>query len=454
MVIWIWIAFIIVVLGFLALDLGVFNRTPHVISTTEALIWTALWVVLALSFNVLIFKMYNHHWLGIGLDVGHPLDGKEAALLFFTGYLVEKSLSLDNIFVIAVIFNYFNVPLMYQHRVLFWGILGALVLRGVMIALGVALIQTFYWINYVFGGILLLTAVKMLLAGDQKLEPERNPLVKLARRLYPVSPQYEGKKFFTHIDGRRAVTPLLLVLLVVESTDLLFAVDSIPAIFAITTDPFIVFTSNVFAILGLRSLYFALAAIIEKFRYLKASLVFVLAFVGVKMILAHHHPIPVPISLSVIIGTLVVGIGASVLASHRDTAPYVKPILDQVGFMADITVKQIRRAVVFLIGATVVLVGIVMIVTPGPAMVFIPAGLAILATEFVWARRLFRKLKEQTKAAAKSLGIPDRMIPGEDKTEKQDGHADAANGATPVSDDAATKTPPAENAPNAPEDRK
>ncbi|MBX3394420.1 MAG: TerC/Alx family metal homeostasis membrane protein [Phycisphaerae bacterium] len=419
MTIWIWIAFIVLIIGFLALDLGVFNKTAHVISTNEALIWTALWVVLSLAFNVLIYEMYEQDWLGISSLDGTVESGKDAALEFFTGYLVEKSLSLDNIFVIAVIFSFFKVPAIHQHRVLFWGILGALVLRGLMIGLGTALVQSFAWINYVFGGILILTAVKMLLVGDEQVEPEKNPLVRLARRLFPISPGYEGHRFFTHIDGKRAITPLFLVLLVVESTDLLFAVDSIPAIFAVTNDPFIVFTSNVFAILGLRSLYFALSGIMDKFKYLKASLVFILAFVGVKMLLAHHHPIPIPFSLGVIVATLFVGVVASMLASHQATAP----IIQQAAVVADATRKQIRRALIFLLGATVVLIGIAMIVLPGPAVVVIPAGLAILGTEFVWARRLFAKLKDASKRVTDSVGLTGSNSPkaSDDSREKTGG---------------------------------
>ncbi len=319
--IWIWLGFIIFIVGLLALDLGVFHKRDHVIGTREALAWTAFWIFLALLFNVFIFYGYQHHWLGLGTAIGHPLEGKDAALQYFTGYVIEKSLSLDNIFVIALIFNYFAVPPQYQHRVLFWGILGALVLRGAMIAAGAALIHRFDWMIYVFGGILILTAIKLLLSGEAQVEPERNPLVKLARRWYPVSNHYDGHHFFTHVDGKRAVTPLFLVLLVVESTDVLFAVDSIPAIFAITKDPFLVFTSNAFAILGLRSLYFALAAIMDKFRYLRISLVFVLAYVGVKMILSHHYPIPTPVSLAMIATMLGMGIGASVWAAKREGGP-------------------------------------------------------------------------------------------------------------------------------------
>lgn len=317
---WLWIGFILLILGLLALDLGVMHRRPHVIGTREALLWTTFWIVLALLFNVAVYYIYEHHWLGIGLSIREPMSGSEAALKYFTGYVVEKSLSLDNIFVFALIFKYFAVPLIHQHRVLFWGIIGALVLRGVMIALGVALIHRFNWIIYVFGALLILTALKMLLTREDKIEPDKNPLVRLARRFYPVTSDYQEQKFFTRIDGARAITPLFLVLLVVESTDVMFAVDSIPAIFAITTDPFIVFTSNVFAILGLRALYFALASVIDKFRYLKVSLMLVLVYVGVKMILSHHYPIPTGISLGVIVGILATGIVSSILVSSSATA--------------------------------------------------------------------------------------------------------------------------------------
>ncbi|HNQ23470.1 MAG TPA: TerC family protein [Phycisphaerae bacterium] len=317
MTILLWIGFIVFVLLMLAIDLGIFNRQAHVISAREALAWTVVWIVCALLFNVLVYYLYTHHWLGIGKDIGHELSGSEAAVQFFTGYVIEKSLSLDNIFVIALIFAYFQIPRMYQHRVLMWGVLGALVLRGVMIGAGVALIRRFEWIIYVFGVLLLATAVKMLMAQRENIEPDRNPLIRLARRFYPVTPELQGQKFFVRMDGRRAITPLFLVLLMVESTDVLFAVDSIPAIFAITRDPFLVFTSNVFAILGLRSLYFALASLLDKFRYLKTSLVFILAFVGVKMLLSHHHPIPTAFSLSVIAAALLVGVAASVIAARR-----------------------------------------------------------------------------------------------------------------------------------------
>lgn len=316
--IWIWLGFIALVFTALAIDLGILNRKAHVITTREALRWTGVWVTCALLFNVAIYFIYEHHLLGIGKTGTALLSGHDAALQFFTGWLVEYSLSLDNIFVIAVIFNYFGVAREHQHRVLFWGILGAMIMRGAMIAAGTALIHRFEWVIYVFGVLLLLTAAKMLRAGDEEVDPERNPLVKLARKIYPVTPYFEGEKFFTRLDGKRAITPMFLVLLVVESTDVLFAVDSIPAIFAVTRDPFLVFTSNVFAILGLRSLFFALAGLMAQFRYLRFSLVFLLAFIGVKMLVSHHYPIPTQVSLAVIFGILLIGVLASLAATRSE----------------------------------------------------------------------------------------------------------------------------------------
>jgi tellurite resistance protein TerC len=403
MTIWLWIGFLALVLAMLALDLGVFHRRSRVIGISEAAVWTTVWVITALLFNAGVHHLYHHHVFGIGLEIGHALTGGQAALQFFTGYVIEKSLSLDNILVIALIFTYFRVPAQYQHRVLFWGILGAIVLRGVMIGGGAALIARFAWMTYAFGVLLILTAAKMLIARHDNLEPNRNPLVRLARRLYPVSLEFAGDRFFTRLDGRRAITPLLLVLLVVESSDLLFAVDSIPAIFAVTHDPFLVFTSNVFAILGLRSLYFVLAGVMDKFRYLKASLVVVLAFVGIKMLLAHHYPIPTLASLGVVSGILSIGALASILVGHRDRVPLVSPLADELESLVESSRKQFRRVIVVLLGASVLLAGLAMIVLPGPAVLFIPAGLAILGTEFLWARQLLAKLRS---SGARFLGKP------------------------------------------------
>jgi tellurite resistance protein TerC len=341
-----WVGFVALIFALMALDLGVLNRKDHVIGAREALLWTLFWIVLSLVFNVVVYFMYNGHWLGIGIYEGTEalfelpkgiqvpaldragdvsisirISGSVAALEFLTGYLVEKSLSLDNIFVIALIFRYFNIPMNLQHRVLFWGIVGALLLRGAMIGAGVALIQKFSWAIYVFGGFLILTAIKVLVSPEVEPDLENKRIVRVARRLFPVSTELDGNRFFTRLDGRRAITPLFLVLLIVESTDVLFAVDSIPAIFAVTRDPFIVFTSNIFAILGLRSLYFALAQLLHKFHYLQLSLVVILAYVGVKMLLSHHYPIPAWISLSVIAGVLLVGVLASVVRAPARPSP-------------------------------------------------------------------------------------------------------------------------------------
>jgi tellurite resistance protein TerC len=314
-----WVVFIALVLVLLALDLGVLRRKESAPTVRDALIWTAFYVTLAMSFALVVYVLYDRHWLGFGLS-GEVTTGSQAALKYLTGYIVEESLSVDNIFVMALIFSYFSVPLTLQHRVLFWGILGAIILRGTMIGLGAALVAKFSWMNYVFGTLLLVTAVRLLGASEDKLDPESNFLLRLLRRIFPVTSEFEGRRFFTMLAGRRAATPLLVTLLVVESTDVLFAVDSIPAIFAITADPFLVFTSNIFAIMGLRALYFALAGVLDMFRFLKTSLVFLLAFIGVKMLLHAHVEISTPISLAVVAGILSVGVAASVIASRRESS--------------------------------------------------------------------------------------------------------------------------------------
>jgi tellurite resistance protein TerC len=320
MAIFVWLGFVILILALLALDLGVFHRRDHVIGLRESLKWSLFYIGLALAFNVLIYFLYEHHWLGFGNMPAFPLSGREAALQFLTGYLIEKSLSLDNIFVISLIFTYFGVPLQYQHRVLFWGIMGALILRGLMIGLGAALLHRFEWIIYVFGGILLITAVRMLLTRHEEIHPDRNPMVRLARRFFPVTSHLDGHNFFTRVDGQKAATPLLLALILVENSDLIFAVDSIPAIFAVTRDPFLVFTSNIFAILGLRALYFVLAGLADRFRYLRYSIVLLLAYVGVKMLLSEVRPIPNLVSLAVIAFLIGAGIVGSLVVSAHERA--------------------------------------------------------------------------------------------------------------------------------------
>jgi tellurite resistance protein TerC len=290
-----WIAFNVFVLGMLAVDLGVFHRKAHAVSIKEATTWSLIWVSLAMVFNLGIYFTW----------------GQERALEFLTGYLIEKSLSVDNLFVFLMIFRYFNTPSQYQHRVLFWGILGALILRAFFIATGSALLSNFHWMIYVFGGFLVVTGIKMYLQGDQKIEPEKNPVVRLFERWVPITKEYEGQSFFIRRNGKTYATLLMLVLVVVETTDVIFAVDSIPAIFAITQDPFMVYTSNVFAILGLRALYFMLAGVMEMFVYLKVGLSFVLCFVGAKMLLVDVYKLPVTGSLGVIGLILVLSVIAS-----------------------------------------------------------------------------------------------------------------------------------------------
>lgn len=309
----VWAGFVGFILLMLALDLGVFNRTPKEVHFKEALAWLCVWVGLAAAFNVLLYFAYQGQWFGIGTAAGSALTPKDAAMEFLTGYLVELSLSIDNIFVIAVIFKFFSVPGAYQHRVLFWGILGAIVLRGVMILLGAALIKRFDWIIYVFGAFLVITAVKMFFAKEEEAHPEKNVVMRLTRRFLPVSDRYDGSKFLTVIGGKRFVTPLFVCLVLIETTDLIFAFDSIPAIFGITRDPFIVFTSNMFAILGLRTMYFGLSGLLAKFRYLSKALVFVLAFVGVKMLIHEWVHISNGTSLAVVLGMLGTGIALSLL---------------------------------------------------------------------------------------------------------------------------------------------
>lgn len=302
---WFWIGFNLFVLAMLALDLGVFHRRAHVVSLREAITWTVVWISLAMIFN-----------LGLWY-----LAGPQKALEFFTGYLIEYSLSVDNIFVFALLFSYFAVPAKYQHRVLFWGILGALVMRAVMIIAGTLLIAKFAWIIYVFGGFLILTGIKMIVKKEEEIHPENNPVVRWFKRLMPVTAGYREDKFFVRENGVWMATPLFVVLLLVEVSDLIFAVDSIPAIFAVTTDPFIVYTSNVFAILGLRSLYFALSGVMDKFHYLKVGLGVVLTFVGVKMLLAHTAwKIDTLVSLGVIVLILAAAVVMSLLRPKQPEA--------------------------------------------------------------------------------------------------------------------------------------
>lgn len=295
--IYLWVGFNVFVLIMLALDLGVFHRKTHEVNIKEALIWSFVWFALAMAFNY-----------GVYLYMG-----KVKALEFLTGYVLEKSLSVDNIFVFILVFTFFKVPSLYQHKILFWGILGALVMRIILIFAGVALLTKFHWLIYVFGAFLIFTGIKMLLQKDQHIEPEKNILVRLFKKVYPVTNEYHQDKFFVKQNGKNFATPMFVVLLVIEFTDLVFAVDSIPAILAITNDSFIVYTSNVFAILGLRSLYFALSGVMKYFRFLKIGLSVILVFVGTKMCIVDFYKFPILLSLGIIISILVISVAVSLI---------------------------------------------------------------------------------------------------------------------------------------------
>lgn len=301
---WPWIGFNAFVLALLTLDLGIFHRKSHAVSLKEAALWSVIWITLAMLFNAGIYLF----------------KGSDTAIQFFTGYLIEKSLSVDNIFIFVLLFSTFQVPAAYQHRVLFWGILGALIMRGILIAVGVVLLEQVHWIIYLFGAFLIFTGIKMLVQKETEVHLEKNPLLKLARRWLPLTDTYVEARFIVRRAGQWMVTPLLLALLVIESTDLLFAVDSIPAVFAVTRDPFIVYTSNVFAVLGLRSLYFLFAGVIDKFHYLKLALAVLLCYVGTKMVLTDLYYIPTLLSLAIIVGVLAIAVAASLVRSRRLTA--------------------------------------------------------------------------------------------------------------------------------------
>ena len=316
----VWGGFIVLFLTLLFLDLAVLHRESEELSVPQALFWTAVWICVAACFSFVIYGLYEHQWFGFVPDDDGPARGADAVLQYVTGYLLEWSLSVDNIFVMAVIFNFLRIPAAFQYRVLFWGIVGAIVLRGMMIGAGTALLDAFDWMFYVFGATLIVSALRMLREDDQETPRDLSNSfpARLLRRFIPVTDEIHGSKFLVRLGGRMHATPLLLALVMVELTDVVFAVDSIPAILAVTQDPFLVFTSNAFAILGLRSLYFAVAGLMALFRYLKFSLVLILAFVGVKMLLVSFYHVPNLVSLGIIVATLAGGVLASLVAARRE----------------------------------------------------------------------------------------------------------------------------------------
>lgn len=410
---WVYAGFIAFILVMLVIDLKVVNRRAHEIHAREALVFTGITVLLALLFAGCIYLMYQNDWPdGISRTLRESLSrdgpkaeaqigplgfGFEAATTYLTAWVLEYALSVDNLFVIAVIFGYFKVPAKFQHRVLFWGVLGALIMRGAMIAAGTAAVKQFEWLEYVFGGFLLYTAYKMLRAGNEGHDPSKSLAVRCARRVLPITPDFHGERFFVRMDGRLLMTPLFLVLLTVEFTDVIFAVDSIPAAIGLTSDPFLVFTSNIFAILGLRSLYFAVAAALDSFRYLKVSLVFVLGFIGLKMLSRPWFEVSPLASLAVVLGILLAGGIASVLATKKERA-HRRPPIEDLAQAVEVSRRNFKRVLILIGGSIFILLGILIAPLPGPGpTILVPIGLAILATEFIWAQRLQKRLREQTR---------------------------------------------------------
>lgn len=312
-----WIFFLLLICLLVSIDLGFMHRKTRAMKVGEALCWSFFWIALALLFNIAIYFIYEHRPIGEGIGF-YEKGGKQAALNFFAGYLLEKSLSLDNIFVISLIFSYYRIPLQYQHRVLTWGILSATVLRGIMIVLGVATVQKFHWSLYIFGMILLLSGIKFYIFGDKSDAPRENRVIKFATWLFPATKELRGSHFFVKENAKWMATPLLITLIHVELADIMFAVDSIPAIFAVTLDPFIIYTSNIFAIFGLRALYFALAPLIEQFHLLKSSLSLILIYIGIKMLIIDLYKIPTPATLAVISVLLAAGIAGSVIFPQKE----------------------------------------------------------------------------------------------------------------------------------------
>jgi tellurite resistance protein TerC len=375
---WLWAGFVAFVLAMLALDLGVLHKKDHEISVREALAWTGVWIALSLLFNTGIYFWF----------------GRERALEFLSGYVIEKALSVDNIYVFIVVFSVFAVPSRLQRRVLLWGILSALVLRAVFVILGAALLSRFHWLGYVFGAFLVVTGIKLLLQREGEVDPRKNPLFRLFRRAVPAVEEFHEGRFTIVEAGKRYATPLLLVLVAIEGTDIVFAMDSIPAIFAVTRDPFIVFTSNIFAILGLRALYFALSGMMDKFQYLKYGLALVLMFVGAKMLLAGVYKIPIWVSLGAIAALLAGSIIVSLVRRPPKEPPDSRPAASS-GTGGSVA----RKVSVAVLGGVVLLAGVAMIVLPGPAFLVIPIGLTILASEFEWPRRMLTKVRQRARSA-------------------------------------------------------
>lgn len=403
-----WIGFIGVALLMLVLDLSIISRRAHGMTLRTALGWTAFWIAMAMAFNIVIFYVYDQHVFGIGEKVGYPSNGHSAMAQFFTAYMVEKAMSLHNIFVIALLLAQLQIPIRYQHRVLYWEVLLAFAVRGGLIGALAYLMQHYSWAVYLLGIWLLLVALRLSIIRGERIQPQNNPLLNLSRQLFPGTTGTGHGRFIVRINGRLTVTTLFLALVVVTATDALFAADSIPAVYAVTKDPFLVFTSNVFAVLGQRALYFAMLGFMDRFHYIRISLVVMLLFQATQMMLTNFVHIPVEFTMAVIGLILAVGVLASLRSQRRAPAALLGAYAEELEVYMDMTWRQTRKLFILLIGLTMVVIGIAMIVLPGPALVVIPMGLAVLATEFVWARTLLNRLRRD---AGDFVTVIDRTLP-------------------------------------------
>lgn len=406
MTIWAWFLLPLAAILLLVLETRVLHPPSKALSIGRAWFWSALWLALALLFN---FYLYLHY-----ASAAHP-GPRQAALEFFTGFLLEKSLSLDNIYLIAWIFASLRISLECQHRVLFWGLVGMIILRSLALAGGLYLVHKAVWMDYLFGLVLVATAVKLMVSRQSHLDPGRNPAIWLGRRLFPSTEEQASGRFWLRQSGQLAATPLFSALLLVTTSNLLFAADAVPAIFAVTQDSWIALTANLFALLGLRSLYFALASLMSRLRFIRLSQVFLLAFLGVTLWLAPLRPLHLHTVLSVIGGLALAGLLAAVFVPPRPGADPASPLAEDFGHLTQLTYQGLRRLAILLIGTTILLAGLVMLVTPGPGVVVIVAGLGILATEVTWARILLKRLKQETSTLVEKMS---RLITGKNPQDR------------------------------------
>ncbi len=402
-----WITLVSLVAALIALDLGLLRRTPRVVTRGAAMGWTVFWFGVALAFNAGVYWAYTHHWQGLGsatTPTGTPLSGEEASLQFLTAFLIEACLSLDNVFIMGAIFTHFRIPRELRQRVLTVGILVALIVRGVIASLLVLFTGVFSWSIYVLGVLLLLAALRMVVIREQGLDPQKNLIARITRFFFPMTESLDGANLVTRVNGRLALTSLMTALLFIETADLVFAAETIPAALAVSKDPFIIVTSNIFAVFVTRSMYFVIADLTSWIRYVKIGLSLVLAYVAVLMINAHRFTVPAEVSLIVLIALVGAGVVAGLFFAKPGPVPTISPLGEDADRVAKIALKQAAKVISLVVGSTVTIIGILMVPGPGPGLVVIPIGLAILAAEFVWARRLLAKYTETAQKLGEKAG--------------------------------------------------